>query len=230
MSNSNMHVSTYPHTSQVANIFTPTKAKLAAALVKTQKEMGDATKGAKNPFFKSNYADLNAIREAVIPAANANGIAVLQPNVTIDGVKYSRTLLIHESGEEMYADTEVVCVKQNDPQAYGSAISYARRYGLQAFFNVGAVDDDGEAAQGRGKAAAKATPAVTKVAESPAAASPAAPSQAIIGTAPVVNPGTETVVAATEAAKKPSTSFRRPKATPAVEAAPAAVADDQDWS
>jgi hypothetical protein len=210
------------------------KAKLAAALVKTQTEMGDATKGAKNPFFKSNYADLNAIREAVIPAANANGLVILQPTISLDGQDYIRTLVIHESGEEMHADTKVVCVKQNDPQAYGSAISYARRYGLQAFFNVGAVDDDGEAAQGRAKAAAPAK-ATASVSATPAPAVTVTP---VVAAAPVTKPGTETVVAAIETPKKSGSSFRGPKkteavaaATPAPEATKApAASTDEDWS
>jgi hypothetical protein len=203
------------------------KTKLASALVKTQLEMGDATKGAKNPFFKSNYADLNSIREAVLPAANTNGLVVLQPTVTVDGIDYVRTLVIHESGEEMFSDTKIVAVKQNDPQAYGSAISYARRYGLQAFFNIGAVDDDGEKAMGRSAppaAPAKAAPAAKSV----AAASPAAPVVEV--SAPVANPGTASVVAATEAPKAPSTSFRPKKSEPVSAPVVEAAAEDQDWS
>lgn len=123
--------------------------KISAALVRAQKKMGNATKDSKNPFFKSSYADLNSIREAVLPVFLEEGIAILQPTVSIDGKNYVRTLLLHESGEQLSCDTEIVVAKQNDPQAQGSGISYARRYGLQSFLNVGAVDDDGEAAMGR---------------------------------------------------------------------------------
>jgi len=116
---------------------------IAAALVKAQMEMDTATKGAKNPFFKSSYADLNAIREACIPALNKNGIAVLQPIVHIDGKNFVKTLLIHESGEQLEGITEIIYSKVNDAQAQGSGITYARRYGLQSLCNVGAEDDDG---------------------------------------------------------------------------------------
>lgn len=116
---------------------------IAAALVKTQMEMDTATKGAKNPFFKSSYADLNAIREACMPALNKNGIAVLQPIVHIDGKNFVKTLLIHESGEQLEGITEIIYSKVNDAQAQGSGITYARRYGLQSLCNVGAEDDDG---------------------------------------------------------------------------------------
>lgn len=123
--------------------------KISGALLEAQREMGNAAKGSKNPFFRSSYADLNAIREVAIPALNSHGISVLQPTLHKDGKNFVRTLLLHLSGEFLASDTEVILSKQNDPQANGSGISYARRYGLQSFLNIGAVDDDGEAAMGR---------------------------------------------------------------------------------
>jgi hypothetical protein len=125
--------------------------KIASALVKAQAAMGNAVKDAKNPFFKSNYADLNAVREACLPALNANGVSVLQPTVHTDGKAYVETVLLHESGEFISSLTEILCAKQNDPQAHGSGISYARRYGLQSLVNLGSADDDGEGAMGRQK-------------------------------------------------------------------------------
>ena len=119
---------------------------LAIALIKAQKEMGNAVKDKKNPFFKSSYADLNAIREACIPALNNNGIAVIQPMVQIEGTNYIKTLLLHESGEMLESFTEIICSKVNDAQSQGSGITYARRYGLQSMVNIGADDDDGNGA------------------------------------------------------------------------------------
>ena len=124
--------------------------KIASALVKAQSMMGNAIKDAKNPFFKSRYADLNAVREAVLPVMNANGISVLQPTVHIDGKSFVETILLHESGEFISSLTEVIVSKANDAQQQGSGISYARRYGLQSLANIGSDDDDGEAAVGRG--------------------------------------------------------------------------------
>lgn len=125
-------------------IMSPSIAIIAPALLKAQSAMGNAVKDAKNPFFKSKYADLNAVREASHPALNDNKIFVLQPMVQKEGKTYVRTLLVHESGEYIGSDTEVVTAKPNDPQAAGSAISYARRYGLQALVSLGAEDDDAE--------------------------------------------------------------------------------------
>lgn len=120
--------------------------QIATALLKAQSEMSNPKKGATNPFFKSKYADLNAIREAVIPTLNENGISVLQPIVHVEGKNFVKTILLHESGELMESLTEIIYNKQNDAQAQGSGISYARRYALQSFVCVGADDDDGQEA------------------------------------------------------------------------------------
>jgi len=119
---------------------------IATALLKAQSEMSNPKKGATNPFFKSKYADLNAIREAVIPILNANEIVVLQPIVHLDNKNFVQTILLHSSGEKLESLTEIIYNKQNDAQAQGSGISYARRYSLQSFVCVGADDDDGQKA------------------------------------------------------------------------------------
>lgn len=173
---------------------------IAPALLAAQREMGDAVKDSKNPFFKSNYADLNAVREAVMPALNKNGITVLQLNTPgPEGRQFVRTLLLHESGEYMGSDTEVVANKQNDPQALGSAISYARRYGLQSMLCVGAIDDDGEKALGRGSQA-PAKPQLT------VSASVVAKKE----TAPEVKTAQNMVDAVTASPAKAATKFPRP--------------------
>ena len=116
---------------------------ISKALLEAQREMGNALKDSKIPFFKSSYADLNSIREACLPSLNKHGIVVLQPTAFIDGKNFIKTILLHESGESMESLTEIVYSKQNDAQSQGSGITYARRYGLQSFVNVGAEDDDG---------------------------------------------------------------------------------------
>jgi len=120
--------------------------QIATALLKAQSEMSNPKKGSTNPFFKSKYADLNSIREAVIPILNSNGISVLQPIVHVDNKNFVKTILLHESGELMESLTEIIYNKVNDAQAQGSGISYARRYSLQSFVCVGADDDDAQKA------------------------------------------------------------------------------------
>ncbi len=142
-------------------------AKLAPALVKAQKNMGIALKDAKNPFFKSKYADLNAIIDAAVPALNAEGIAVLQsPGLVADPVTgvtvpVIETILLHESGEFVVGQSRVIAAKQNDPQAEGSATTYARRYGLQAMAVLKADDDDGNAGSGKVVTTTTVTPKAT---------------------------------------------------------------------
>ena len=119
--------------------------KIAPAFLKAQKEIGAAVKGSSNPFFHSKYADLGAVMEACKEQLNSNGIMVLQP-VTGDVVE---TVLVHESGEWMSSETKIVSKSENDPQAQGSAITYARRYGLQSMVFIPAEDDDGESAMNR---------------------------------------------------------------------------------
>lgn len=133
--------------------------KISVALLKAQKEMKNASKDAKNPFFKSKYADLNAVREACHPELNTNGITVLQPMGMGEHGSFVETILLHESGEFISSQTPIICAKQNDPQALGSAISYARRYGLQSLVSLGAEDNDAEGAMDR-----KVAPAPVKAA------------------------------------------------------------------
>lgn len=124
--------------------------RFATAFISAQKEMESAKKDSSNPFFKSKYADINAVHEASLPSLHKYGIAPLQPIIQKDGKNYVRTILIHESGETMESigippcDVEIIYSKQNDAQSQGSGITYARRYGLQSLVNIGAEDDDGE--------------------------------------------------------------------------------------
>lgn len=123
--------------------------KIAAALTVAQSEMGTAKKDSTNPFFRSKYADINSVNEAMMPALLKAGIAVLQPPTTFEGRNYIETVLLHTSGEYLSSLNEVVVVKQNDPQSYLAAQTYTRRGALQAFLNIGAEDDDGNIANGR---------------------------------------------------------------------------------
>jgi hypothetical protein len=118
---------------------------IAPALVKAQRAMQAAAKSATNPHFKSKYADLATVIEAVKGPLNEQEIVCLQ-GVTSDSTGVMvETRLQHASGEWI-ADTLFMPVVQQTPQAYGSAITYARRYQLQAFVLLPAEDDDGNKA------------------------------------------------------------------------------------
>lgn len=131
--------------------------EIAGALAKAQAEMGGAVKDSANPFFKSKYADLSSVREAVNGPLTKHGIAVVQSPSTGGAVVSVATMLVHTSGQ--WIRGEVSCTAKDDsPQAVGSAITYLRRYALQSFAGVAPEDDDAEAAQGRGKVQQQAAP------------------------------------------------------------------------
>lgn len=124
--------------------------KIAPALLKAQANIGAATKGAKNPFFKSKYADLGAVMEACKEHLNDQCITVLQPVGHDEHGQYVETVLLHNSGQFISDRMTITCAKENDPQAQGSAITYARRYALQSMLFIPAEDDDAEGAMNRG--------------------------------------------------------------------------------
>ena len=119
---------------------------IAKALVKAQLEMITPKKGSVNPFFKNKYADLNDVLAAVVPALNNNGIVLLQPLVNIEGKNFVKTVLMHESGEVFESLAEIFCKNTNDAQAYGSGVTYARRYSLSSICGIGSEDDDAQKA------------------------------------------------------------------------------------
>lgn len=118
--------------------------KISAALVKAQSNMGSASKDAKNPFFKTNYADFGSVLAVAKPALNDEGIAILQQSYSKDGADYVETTLLHESGEYMTTDPLKLKLLKEDMQSLGSALSYAKRQSLQSLLTIPAKDDDGE--------------------------------------------------------------------------------------
>lgn len=124
-------------------------SKIAPALVTAQAKILTASKDSINPHFKSKYADLSSIVDACKSALNENGIAFLQTPEPGEGATLIlRTMLLHSSGEWI-SGTIKMNLQKNDPQGYGSAMTYARRYGLAAIVGVCAdEDDDGNAASG----------------------------------------------------------------------------------
>lgn len=120
--------------------------KIAPALVKAQKAITFASKNAKNPHFKNNYADLGSVIEAIKAPLNDAGIVFIQsPSPSEDGRLHLTTRLIHESGEWI-EDTAVCPMPKADPQGFGSANTYLRRYSLAAIIGLYQDDDDGNAA------------------------------------------------------------------------------------
>lgn len=120
--------------------------KLAEALAKAQSEMKNPAFDAKNPHFNNRFASLPAVREATVPVLNKHGICVMQLLGGDDTGLTCETTLLHSSGEWV-SGSFYMPVAKRDPQGYGSAATYARRYALQAICGVvGDEDDDGNEA------------------------------------------------------------------------------------
>ena len=119
-------------------------------LLEIQQEVMTVTKNSNNPYFKSTYADYLSVQRAIFPELHKRGIIVLQPTTVINGKNYVVTKLVHvETGDSVECETEII-FKSGDAQAQGSGITYARRYGIMSLLALGAEDDDGNQATGRG--------------------------------------------------------------------------------
>ena len=122
--------------------------ELFSALSKAQGQMDGAKKDSKNPFFKSKYADLHSCWNSIRKPLSDNGLAVIQlPTGSSSEVKVI-TVLGHISGQWISNRVELLPMKK-DPQGIGSAMTYARRYGLMSITGISPEEDDGNAASQR---------------------------------------------------------------------------------
>lgn len=148
---------------------------LAEALVAAQAELKNVGMSRVNPHFKSKYADLASIREAVTPILTAHGLAVVQTthlevlNNTV--VFVLKTTLLHVSDQKIEA-VYPLPMTPDAPQKLGSSITYARRYAISAILGIASEDDDdGEAAQSVARKSALSDAMVTEIRNCRAAAS-----------------------------------------------------------
>lgn len=115
-----------------------TIAELSKALTLFHVKVGDIIKDAKNPFFKSTYASLQNIQEAIREPLIECGLSVSQHP---EGEHGLTTILMHESGEWIESHYIMNPVK-NDPQGIGSCITYQKRYALTSILNLSISDPD----------------------------------------------------------------------------------------
>ena len=131
--------------------------ELAAALVAAQGEFGAVPKGSVNPFFKSKYAALPDVVAHASPVLSKHGLAVSQFISNQIGLDTLVTYLLHKSGQFM-SHTMLLHMVKEDPQAQGSAVTYARRYAYMSVLGLVAdEDDDGQRATQAVKAVKKTT-------------------------------------------------------------------------
>jgi len=138
-------------------------SELAKAMLKVQQSLAPACKDAENPFSKSRYASLNSVIDACREALLAQSVWVAQYPVAADAGHLGLvTKLVHGDSGQWQSSLMVMPLPKNDPQGYGSALTYARRYGLATLVGlISEADDDGEAAmpqRGRQSKAAESKP------------------------------------------------------------------------
>jgi hypothetical protein len=134
---------------------------LAAALLAVQGEIGNATKSAANPFFKSKYADLNAVHDAVLPVMTKHGVQVQQSTGWDAEGRFLLSTVLSVGDDAVTASWPLPT--SGTPQEMGSALTYARRYTLQTIAGIGAEDDDGNAASKRNVEPAKPNAKTSKM-------------------------------------------------------------------
>jgi len=120
--------------------------ELSAAMALAFAKIEGAIKGKTNPAFRSKYADLAAVVDAVKPALAEHGLWFRQITHPADGGVCVETIIHHSSGESLACGPLFVPASKQDAQGFGSALTYCRRYSLMAAFGVPAEDDDGNAA------------------------------------------------------------------------------------
>ncbi len=152
--------------------------ELATALTKVQSKLEGAKMDGENPFFKAKYASLSSVWDACRKPLTDNGLSVVQTcSVGDSGGLVIDTTLLHTSGQWISGELALKPAK-DDPQGVGSAITYARRYGLASIIGICPEDDDAESATERKlkPALGKAKPVKVKVEPTPATDSDDTPS------------------------------------------------------
>lgn len=133
------------------------------ALLKAQEGFTAIIKKSTNPAFKSKYANLEAVLDAITPALNANGLFLTQETRRVDNMIEAKTIVFNAAGEKFEGGVTCLPIVKNDAQGVGGAITYARRYSLKTMFALSEDDDDGNAASQRpGKAPPAPPPPVEK--------------------------------------------------------------------
>jgi hypothetical protein len=115
-------------------------------LIKVQSALESVGKSSLNPHFKNKYANLTDILSVVKPALNNNNFFLTQKVLIKDSNEVLKTEITHKSGQILESEAPLNVADRNNPQKYGSAITYMRRYSLTALLGIEEEDDDGQKA------------------------------------------------------------------------------------
>lgn len=118
---------------------------LAEALVKAQGEIKAVKKAGFNPHFKSQYADLSDVLDAVSVPLSSNGLALVQFPISNDVGAGVESVVLHTSGQWV-SQRCILPAGKKDAQGFAGCIKYCRRYSITAMFRIAEADDDGNSA------------------------------------------------------------------------------------
>lgn len=136
--------------------------KIYGQLLRAQQAFGRAIKDANNPHFKSSYADLGSVWDACAAHLHNQGLFVSHQVRHVDSGRYECVTKVYNEAGEFLESAFPLAAQQPGPQPMGSALTYARRYGLSALLGIIADDDDdGNAAQQPATRVNRAAPTAT---------------------------------------------------------------------
>ena len=122
--------------------------QILPALFKARGKFVKAKKDKQNTHLKNKYATLDSMMEAVTPALTDNGIMIMQSmlDTSTDTTFHLETMLVHAESGQFARFFMAMPIAKRDPQGVGSAMTYARRYGLAAALGISQADDDAQLA------------------------------------------------------------------------------------
>jgi hypothetical protein len=136
---------------------------ITAALIAAKAKFTPIHKNKVNPHFKSQYATLDEILEAISPALLANNLLLIQPTIVTDNLTVLKTILIHaESGEQLESELTIPAIA--DPQKLGAAMTYYRRFSICSLLAI-APDDDDDGTTAKATATVKTTSSLPSAGE-----------------------------------------------------------------
>ena len=127
------------------------KLSLHQRLIQFHEQVGTIRKTATNPHFRSNYADINAVLSTIMPILTSVGIVLTQRTDILDSGSFILNTVVSSADDKedaIVSCTPLLMPDKTNPQKYGSALTYARRYALMCMFDLEAEDDDGNNASG----------------------------------------------------------------------------------
>ena len=120
--------------------------ELFKAMAEFRAKAKQPAKNAQNPFFKSSYVQLEGVQNAIDEAIKGTGLSYVQLTHNTETGVAVETIIMHSSGQWLSTGDLILNPTKKDPQGYGSAITYQRRYQLAAAFGISSdIDDDANA-------------------------------------------------------------------------------------